>query len=380
MADIRFKAVKKIFGDTEVISGLNLDIKHGEFIVLLGPSGCAKSTTLRLLAGLEAITDSELYIDDVLVNDLTPKQRGIAMVFQNYALYPHMTVYQNIAFSMKIARVNKTEISEKVRNTAEILQLTLLLERYPATLSGGQRQRVAIGRAMVRNPKVFLFDEPLSNLDAKLRNSMRVEIKLLHEKIKATMVYVTHDQIEAMTLADRIVVMNKGELVQVGTPEEIYLHPANHFVATFIGSPTMNTLPVEYRSINGDGHISNQDMAMRVDANDQHAAFPEKLLLGIRPNHIAVCERHNALLSGTIKMIEYMGNEQILHVQLQQNHTLVVQVHEDHHFKFGQMVYLNFIPHHYYLFDAESGETLYFPGAISKQVGDAEDALLATAN
>lgn len=246
MAAVEFKNVSKTYsGNIDVVKSFNLHIEEGEFIVFLGPSGCGKSTTLRMLAGLEDITGGEVIIGNDLVNDLSPKDRNIAMVFQSYALYPHMSVYDNIAFALKMSGMSKEAIRQQVRPIADMLQLTPVLERKPRSLSGGQRQRVAMGRAMVRTPEVFLFDEPLSNLDAKLRNAMRGEIKSLHKKLNKTTVYVTHDQIEAMTLADRIVVLKDGEIEQVGTPEDIYHHPLNIFVASFIGSPTMNLVDVQ---------------------------------------------------------------------------------------------------------------------------------------
>lgn len=240
MASVQFQNLIKNYGDTEVVKGINLDIKHGEFIVLLGPSGCGKSTTLRMLAGLEDITDGEICIEGEVINELHPIERNIAMVFQSYALYPHMTVEENMAFALENLGVDKTERKRMVAEIAEVLELTPLLQRKPKDLSGGQRQRVAMGRAMVRSPDVFLFDEPLSNLDAKLRGQMRAEIKLLHSRTKTTVVYVTHDQVEAMTLADRIAILNNGIIEQIGTPKEIYSHPKNKFVAKFIGSPEMN--------------------------------------------------------------------------------------------------------------------------------------------
>jgi multiple sugar transport system ATP-binding protein len=243
MARVDLKKVVKRFGKVEVVHGIDLEINDVEFVVLVGPSGCGKSTTLRMVAGLEEISDGEIYIDDQRINDVAPKDRGVAMVFQNYALYPHMNVYNNMAFGLKLRKTPKAEIEERVQRAAGTLGLTELLKRKPHELSGGQRQRVAMGRAIVRNPKVFLFDEPLSNLDAKLRTQMRIEIKLLHQKVQNTIIYVTHDQVEAMTLADRIVVMRDGYIEQVGAPLDIFENPVNTFVAGFIGSPPMNLVP-----------------------------------------------------------------------------------------------------------------------------------------
>lgn len=245
MASVQFKNLEKSYDATHVVKGIDLSIKHGEFMVFLGPSGCGKSTTLRMLAGLESITSGEILIGDEVVNDLHPIERNIAMVFQSYALYPHMTVAENIGFSLENLKIDKAKRHSMVAEIAEILELTELLERKPKDLSGGQRQRVAMGRAMVRNPEVFLFDEPLSNLDAKLRGQMRKEIKRLHQRVNTTVIYVTHDQVEAMTLADRIVILNQGKIEQLGTPKEIYEHPKNVFVAKFIGSPEMNIIKID---------------------------------------------------------------------------------------------------------------------------------------
>src|SRR3982075_867575 len=243
MADVALRSVVKRFDNVEAVRQISLDIPDKEFVVLVGPSGCGKSTTLRMIAGLEEATAGDILIDGEKVNDVPPKDRDIAMVFQNYALYPHMTVFENMSFGLRLRRVPKPEIRERVQHAARILDITDLLQRRPKQLSGGQRQRVAMGRAIVRNPKVFLFDEPLSNLDAKLRVQMRTEIKRVHQKVKTTTVYVTHDQVEAMTLADRVVVMNKGRIEQIGPPQELYHRPRTHFVAGFIGSPAMNFIP-----------------------------------------------------------------------------------------------------------------------------------------
>ncbi len=256
MADVTLKKIIKRYGKTEVVHGIDLDIKHNEFVVLVGPSGCGKSTTLRIIAGLEEISDGELCIGDQVVNDLAPRDRNISMVFQSYALYPHMTVKDNLGFGLKISGMAEDEIAERVNHAAEILGLDQLMDRMPAALSGGQRQRVAMGRAIVRTPDVFLFDEPLSNLDAKLRVQMRTEIKKLHQKVKTTVIYVTHDQVEAMTLADRVVVMRNGYIEQQGSPMEIFSHPVNMFVASFIGSPPMNMLDAAVKRTSSGGYSS----------------------------------------------------------------------------------------------------------------------------
>ena len=298
------------------VQEFNLDIADKEFIVLVGPSGCGKSTTLRMVAGLEEITEGELYIDGKLMNDVAPKDRDIAMVFQNYALYPHMTVYDNMAFSLKLKKTPKAEIDRKVREAAEILDITQYLNRKPKALSGGQRQRVAIGRAIVRNPKVFLMDEPLSNLDAKLRNQMRAEIIKLREKIDTTFIYVTHDQVEAMTLGDRIVIMRDGFIQQIGTPQEVFNHPANLFVAGFIGTPQMNFFDATL-SKKGEDYVATVQGKDFVLPADKQAALkamdtvPSDIIVGVRPVHIHLADDG---IDATVDVSELMGSELHLHV------------------------------------------------------------------
>lgn len=308
VADVQLSGVAKAYGDVKILHGIDLEIRDGEFMVFVGPSGCGKSTLLRTIAGLEEITGGELRIGGRLVNDVPPAERGIAMVFQSYALYPHMNLYDNMAFGLKLAKVPKNEIDGAVRNAARILHIEHLLDRKPKDLSGGQRQRVAIGRAIVRKPEVFLFDEPLSNLDAALRVRMRYEFAKLHEDLKTTMVYVTHDQVEAMTLADRIVVLSAGKIEQVGSPLELYEHPCNLFVAGFIGSPKMNFLAGELTAIAADhaevklaGGLS---MRARVDAS--RAEVGDKVTLGVRPEHIRVGGEGNVLQS-TVAFVESLG-------------------------------------------------------------------------
>jgi multiple sugar transport system ATP-binding protein len=290
MADVALRNVIKRFDEIEAVRGINLDIANNEFVVLVGPSGCGKSTTLRMIAGLEELTSGDIEIGGEIVNDLPPKDRDIAMVFQNYALYPHMTVFENMSFGLKLRKFPKDEIRRRVDNAARILDITQLLDRRPKALSGGQRQRVAMGRAIVRNPKVFLFDEPLSNLDAKLRVQMRTEIKRVHQKVKTTTVYVTHDQVEAMTLADRVVVMNDGRIEQLGTPHELYHAPKTRFVAGFIGSPAMNFLPCRLEK-NGAGFMLKvaDDLSFPVPA-DRAARYSnavgKPMTFGLRPEHI----------------------------------------------------------------------------------------------
>lgn len=332
MASISFKNVNKKFGSTEVIKNLTLDVKDGEFMVLVGPSGCGKSTILRLIAGLEEINEGELYIDEKLVNNIPPKDRDIAIVFQNYALYPHMAVFENLAFGLKIRGVDKTTIKEKVEKVAATLEITELLNRKPKDMSGGQRQRVAIGRAIVRDPKVFLFDEPLSNLDAKLRTQMRLEIAALHKKLKTTIIYVTHDQVEAMTLGDRIAVMNHGEISQLGTPEELYKNPANKFVAGFIGSPAMNFIEGKIQKENDKTiFIDNANLIkIPIDIDPNQQSY-EVITLGCRPEHILIHSEKtsNSHFEATIVHIERMGFESFVFVQVGVNKLTVRSTDSD---------------------------------------------------
>ena len=301
MSDIKLNKVKKSFGGTEIIHGVDIDIEDGEFVVFVGPSGCGKSTLLRLIAGLESITSGELNIGGRRVNHLTPPERGIAMVFQSYALYPHMTVYKNMAFGLKMGNLGKKDIERKVRKAAQVLQLESLLERRPAQLSGGQRQRVAIGRAIVREPKVFLFDEPLSNLDAALRVQTRLEIAKLHQELKTTVIYVTHDQVEAMTLADKIVVLDQGSVAQIGSPLELYHHPQNLFVAGFIGSPKMNFIKGKITALEeqrvGIELAEGNTAELRVAS--AKAKTSDVVTLGIRPEHFRADAEGEGKLQGT---------------------------------------------------------------------------------
>lgn len=307
MAELNLQHLKKIYdGGVLAVEDFNIDIKDGEFIVIVGPSGCGKSTTLRMIAGLEEITTGRAFVDGKDVTDLASKDRDMAMVFQNYALYAHMTIYQNMAFSLTLRKTPKEEIHKKVMHASEILGLNEQLNKKPKQLSGGQRQRVALGRAIVRNPKVFLFDEPLSNLDAKLRVSMRREIKLLHQKLGATMIYVTHDQIEALTLADRIVVMSMGKVQQIGTPVEIYADPNNIFVASFIGNPPMNFIHGE---ITKDGYFVKGDIKFKLDAKrakllKDNGYFGKKVCLGVRPEH----STPDGEMNFTIDLVEHLGS------------------------------------------------------------------------
>ncbi|HBP30336.1 MAG: sn-glycerol-3-phosphate import ATP-binding protein UgpC [Advenella sp.] len=310
MATLQFNDIKKTYpGNVAVIHGVNLEVKDGEFIVIVGPSGCGKSTLMRMVAGLESVTEGQILIDGSIVNGLEPAERDIAMVFQNYALYPHMSVYENMAYGLKIRKLTKAQIDERVQQAAGILELGSLLERRPKQLSGGQRQRVAMGRAIVREPKVFLFDEPLSNLDAKLRVQMRLEIQKLHRRLRTTSLYVTHDQVEAMTLADRMIVMNKGVAEQIGTPIEVFEKPATTFVAAFIGSPPMNLIPV---SVNAGGVIMTRDgQKMAISAAQvPERARDKEIILGFRPEHVQLDESGIPM---TIEMIEILGSEKLIH-------------------------------------------------------------------
>jgi ABC-type sugar transport system ATPase subunit len=329
MANLKLRNVKKAYGNLEILHSIDLDIKSGEFIVFVGPSGCGKSTLLRTIAGLEEITAGTLEIDNELVNDVPPSKRGIAMVFQSYALYPHMTVYDNMAFSMNIAKESKTEIDKRVRAAAEILQLTKYLERLPKALSGGQRQRVAIGRAIVRNPKVFLFDEPLSNLDAALRVATRIEIAKLKESMpNTTMIYVTHDQVEAMTLADRIVVLKDGYIEQVGSPMELYHNPGNLFVAQFIGSPAMNVVSAKVEKTGKTTTVVLPGGTKAVVPTVSPATADNSTVsFGVRPEDLVVAKGKDCLFEGKVDYVEQLGEVQLVYVDLgRQGEALVAKL------------------------------------------------------
>ncbi|MHB0953792.1 MAG: ABC transporter ATP-binding protein [Allorhizobium sp.] len=317
MAGLVLKDIRKNYGQVKVLKGIDLEIEQGEFIVFVGPSGCGKSTLLRMIAGLEDVTGGELIIDGQVVNDVPPSKRGIAMVFQSYALYPHMTVYDNMAFGMRIAKESKEEIDRRVRAAADILQLGPYLDRLPKALSGGQRQRVAIGRAICRDPKVFLFDEPLSNLDAALRVATRIEIAKLNDSMPdTTMIYVTHDQVEAMTLADRIVVLSAGRIEQVGPPLELYEHPANLFVAQFIGSPAMNIMPVTITETGNPTKITFKDgSTVAVDIATPSDDKGKKASFGVRPEDLSIATDGNHLFEGTVGIVEALGEVTLLYVE-----------------------------------------------------------------
>ena len=319
MASIELKNIEKSFGTNKVINKFDIKINDGEFIVLVGPSGCGKSTLLRMISGLESVDIGEIYLDNKLINNLIPSKREIAMVFQSYALYPHMNVFENMAFGLKMEKIPKSEINQKVNNAAATLQIEDLLERKPKQLSGGQRQRVAIGRAITRNPKVFLFDEPLSNLDAALRSEMRVEISKLHKKMNSNIIYVTHDQVEAMTLADRIVVLNKGNIEQYGTPNEIYSDPNNIFVAEFIGSPKMNIIKINIEKIIN----SNTLELFNNKITFENFEFKEEIYLGIRPEDISLENNHEIQIDVKIDLVENLGFEKIIYSKFLENQIII---------------------------------------------------------
>ena len=310
MAKVELRHVAKSYGNLEVIHGVDMQVADGEFIVIVGPSGCGKSTLLRMVAGLEVITGGEIVIGDRVVNALEPKDRDIAMVFQNYALYPHMSVFDNMAYGLKIRGLAKDDIGHRVQRAADILELAPLLERKPRQLSGGQRQRVAMGRAIVREPAVFLFDEPLSNLDAKLRVQMRFEIQKLHRRLSTTSLYVTHDQVEAMTLAQRMIVMNAGRAEQIGTPMEVYENPQTLFVAGFIGSPAMNFI---HGKATADGTIAlDRGGLVRIGRGGMETG--RAITVGVRPEHLKPCNGADAIVSGTVEMIEQLGADTLVHI------------------------------------------------------------------
>ena len=360
MGNLQIRGLKKAYGDVPVLLGLDLEIQDGEFVVFVGPSGCGKSTLLRCIAGLEEITEGELRIGGQVMNEIPPSRRGIAMVFQSYALYPHMTVAQNMAFSLKLAGASRREIEAAVNRAAAILQIEPLLERKPKALSGVHRQRVAIGRAIVRKPEVFLFDEPLSNLDAALRVQMRVELSRLHAELGTTMVYVTHDQVEAMTLANRIVVINKGRIEQVGSPLELYHRPANQFVAGFIGSPKMNFLGCTLVAAEpGSARVRLEDGSeFQVRAEAGALAPGTGLTLGIRPEHLQASAPSAGEAPARIQLAEHLGDTTYLYLQSPcAPETLTVKTHPDNPLRTGDPARLGFPPESCYLFDP-AGRTL----------------------
>ena len=369
MATVTFENVQKMYGDFQAVKDLNLEIGDGEFMVLVGPSGCGKTTSLRMIAGLEEISAGTLRIGDRVVNDVPPKDRDIAMVFQSYALYPHMSVRENLAFGLKLRKVPKAEIERRVNEAAETIQLQKLLDRKPKELSGGQRQRVALGRAIVREPAVFLMDEPLSNLDAKLRVQTRAEIARLHQRLKTTVVYVTHDQVEAMTMGTRIAVMNEGLLQQVGTPQALYDTPINRFVAGFIGSPSMNFVEVH---MDGTGEsarlVGPGDWSIPIPPKYREAATPkvgQTLVAGFRPEHLDIGEAGPGVGSFRARadVVEYLGNEELLHINAA-DQDIVAIVGSEHRVRPGDIVNLALPLDKLHLFDGETGLTLA-PDAVA---------------
>ncbi|MEN0002100.1 MAG: sn-glycerol-3-phosphate ABC transporter ATP-binding protein UgpC [Pseudomonadota bacterium] len=370
MADLKLTKIVKAYGDVEVLHGIDLDITAGEFIVFVGPSGCGKSTLLRTIAGLESITGGSLEIDGMLVNDVPPSQRGIAMVFQSYALYPHMTVYDNMAFGMRLAKTPPAEIDQRVKNAAQILQLDAYLDRLPKALSGGQRQRVAIGRAICRQPKVFLFDEPLSNLDAALRVATRIEIAKLSESMpETTMIYVTHDQVEAMTLADRIVVLRGGYVEQVGSPMELYHRPANLFVAQFIGSPAMNIMDATVTSANSKGIALNVESGGKCTVPFAGAASlkGQSVKVGIRPEDLVVTKTaKDAIISGTVDIVEALGEVTLVYVRVEgHEESVLAKLPGYHQIERGSAIHLTGTAEALHLFDAD-GKTMRAEAGVKK--------------
>ena len=372
MAEVRLENISKVYDDNKkklsqakTIDDISFTVHDKEFMVLVGPSGCGKSTLLRMIAGLEEITEGVLTIDGVRVNEKDPRDRDLAMVFQNYALYPHMTVYQNMAFGLRLKHFSKKEIKERVMQTAQLLELEEELHRKPKSLSGGQRQRVAIGRAIIRRPKVFLFDEPLSNLDAKLRSQMRIELQKLHREINATMIYVTHDQVEAMTLGNRIAVLNKGKLMQLDTPLHLYSYPANKFVAGFIGSPAMNFIKGSIQNENGFIFKSDEgkcNIHLENSLYDGLKNFTGKSIeIGIRPEHISIMKENTHEITDCILEVtayENMGNEQLVYFNLQEK-PLIVRRESKEDVEFGQMKSLHFLRDKIIFIDQESEKVLH---------------------
>jgi multiple sugar transport system ATP-binding protein len=367
MAEVKLENICKQFGEVIAVKNFSLDIQDGEFIILVGPSGCGKTTVLRSMAGLETITSGEIYIDGKPVSRVAPKKRDIAMVFQNYALYPHMNVRRNMAFSLKLRKVPKRQINEIVERTADLLGMGELLDRKPNELSGGQRQRVALGRAIVRDPKVFLFDEPLSNLDAKLRISMRAELLSLHQRLKTTTVYVTHDQMEAMTMGDRIVVMNDGIIQQVDTPQNVYDHPANQYVAGFIGSPAMNFIDCQIRLENDRVYAVSPGMELKVPADKAERIKDrpgQEVVLGLRPEHIIHREagdQHDpeTTFKGSVWVIEPLGSEKLVYIRPENQETLIARLDPHASLKIGDVADFNVRMDLAHMFEKADGRIIF---------------------
>jgi multiple sugar transport system ATP-binding protein len=366
MAEVELKNVRKLFGEVEAVKDFTLDIHDGEFIILVGPSGCGKTTTLRMVAGLETLTSGEIYISERLINNVPPKNRDIAMVFQNYALYPHMNVYKNMAFALKLRKVQKTEIDRIVEETAELLGINGLLDRKPNELSGGQRQRVALGRAIVRNPKVFLFDEPLSNLDAKLRITMRAELLDLHQRLKTTTVYVTHDQLEAMTMGDRIVVMHEGLIQQVDTPQNVYDNPTNRFVAGFIGAPSMNFIDCVIAKENGKIFARSPGMHIKIPkekASLLDGLIDREAVMGLRPENIKYISNRaehdsETTFQSKVWVVEPLGSEQLVYLRGESG-TLIARFESDVRIHTGDEVELAVDMEKGHIFDKNTEEAIF---------------------
>jgi len=359
MSSVTLRGVIKRYGQLEVVHKIDLAIEEGEFVVLLGPSGCGKTTTLRMVAGLEEISEGEIEIAGKVVNSVAPKDRQIAMVFQNYALYPHMTVRQNMEFALKPQKLSAGDVAARIAEAVRILGLEALLDRRPSQLSGGQRQRVAMGRAMVRTPKVFLFDEPLSNLDAKLRTQVRLEIAKLHKRLGTTVLYVTHDQVEAMTLADKIVIMKDGYIEQVGSPEEVFAHPRNLFVASFIGSPAMNLIPAEVQTGNGRPTLSAGPLGFEVPASIAgRLKAGRKAVIGIRPSEVQVVPDGMPGYDAAIEVTEYLGSEALLNLRIGEQELCAQIPASNRPSPDRQNIRINFDPNRLHVFDVESGEAI----------------------
>ncbi|MDH7787307.1 multiple sugar transport system ATP-binding protein [Ochrobactrum sp. 19YEA23] len=359
MIAIALERIQKSYGTHKVIQDLDIQIESGEFVVLVGPSGCGKSTLLRMIAGLEEISGGELKFGDTVVNDLSPSERNIAMVFQDYALYPHMSVEENMAFGLKMRGANDNDLSSRINAVAETLKIGEFLARRPAQLSGGQRQRVAMGRAIVRQPNAFLFDEPLSNLDAALRVEMRLEIAKLHRTIKATTVYVTHDQVEAMTLADRIVVMNRGNVEQIGKPLDIYRNPASLFVAQFIGSPTMNAIQGTIRQQGDEGIVFEYGANnIMLPITRVTASYPDRVTVGIRPEDLKPCTSEEAWFTGELAVVERLGSQIFGYIEIGQPKMLTVEFSRDSELDVGQIVHVTGDQNRIHLFNGSSGRRI----------------------
>jgi len=351
---IQLRGIGKSFGKTRVLDGIDLEVKQGEFCVFVGPSGCGKSTLLRLIAGLESATEGELLIDGRRMNDVAPSKRGLAMVFQSYALYPHMTVYQNLAFGLKLGRTERGEAERRIQEAAKMLQIEALLDRLPKHLSGGQRQRVAIGRAITRQPRMYLFDEPLSNLDASLRVSMRAELSRLHKQLQTTMVYVTHDQVEAMTLADRIVVLNVGHVEQVGTPLDVYHRPRTLFAAGFLGSPKMNFLGGTVAEVGAHRVVVSLEGGGRAAAHVEPGglAAGDAVTLGIRPEHLRVVAADQGAFSATVQLVEDLGDHALLHLDRRQLEGRIIVKSVERRVKAGDVIHFELPPEDCHVFDS----------------------------